>query len=171
VTDSADVAVIGAGILGLTTARALLARDPSRRVVVIDKETAPAHHQTGRNSGVIHSGVYYRPDSGKAAMVRAGRDELVGFLDRHGLAYEMCGKVVVAIDESDRARLDALEMRAAENGVPTERLDRTALREREPHIEGIAALLVPSAGIVDYGLVCRALVEELTAAGAELRLG
>lgn len=169
--DSADVAVIGAGILGLTTARALLARDPARRVVVIEKEDAPAHHQTGRNSGVIHSGIYYRPDSGKAAMVRAGREELVGFLGRHGLTYEMCGKVVVAIDEGELARLDALEVRAAENGVPTERLDRVGLREREPHIEGVAALLVPSAGIVDYGLVCRALVEELTEAGAEIRLG
>lgn len=169
--DSTDVAIVGAGILGLTTARALLARDPSRHVVVIDKESTPAHHQTGRNSGVIHSGIYYKPDSGKAAMVAAGRDDLIRFLDEHGITYDMCGKVVVAVDDHEAARLDALEIRAAENNVATERLDRRGLREREPHIEGVAALLVPSAGIVDYGKVCAALVEELTAAGAEIRLG
>ncbi len=169
--DRADVVIVGAGILGLTTARALLARDPGRRIVVVEKEARPAFHQTGRNSGVIHSGIYYRPDSGKAAMVAAGRDDLMRFLDRHDIAYDMCGKVVVAVSDDERGRLDALEIRAAENNVPTERLDRSGLREREPHIEGVAALLVPSAGIVDYGAVCAALVEELTGAGVDLRLG
>ncbi|GJM38052.1 MAG: hydroxyglutarate oxidase [Acidimicrobiales bacterium] len=170
-TQSADVAIVGAGILGLTTARALLARDPRRRIVVLDKEPTPAHHQTGRNSGVIHSGIYYRPDSGKAAMVAAGRDDLLSFLDEHGITYDMCGKVVVAVTPDEVERLDALEVRAAENNVATERLDRAALREREPHIEGVAALLVSSAGIVDYAAVCDALVAELTAAGVEIRLG
>ncbi|MEZ5166427.1 MAG: L-2-hydroxyglutarate oxidase [Acidimicrobiales bacterium] len=165
------MAIIGAGILGLTTARALLDRRPDRRIVVIEKEPAVARHQTGRNSGVIHSGIYYKPDSGKATMVAAGRRALFEFLDSHGIAYDMCGKVVVAVDEAERTRLDALEQRAAENDVATERLDRHALREREPHIEGVAALLVPSAGIVDYGAVCAALVTDLTAAGAEIRLG
>ncbi|MDW3219836.1 MAG: L-2-hydroxyglutarate oxidase [Acidimicrobiales bacterium] len=168
---SADVAIVGAGILGLTTARALLARDPRRRIVVLDKEDTPAHHQTGRNSGVIHSGIYYRPDSGKAAMVAAGRDDLLAFLEQHGITYDMCGKVVVAVSPDEVGRLDALEVRAAENHVATERLDRAALREREPHIEGVAALLVPSAGIVDYAAVCDALVAELAAAGVEIRLG
>ncbi|MEM7141227.1 MAG: L-2-hydroxyglutarate oxidase [Actinomycetota bacterium] len=167
----ADVVIVGAGILGLTTARTLLRRDPRRRIVVIEKEATPAHHQTGRNSGVIHSGIYYRPDSGKAAMVAAGRSDLMAFLDEHAIAYDMCGKVVVAVSDDEIGRLDALEIRAAENNVGTERLDRTGLREREPHIEGVAALLVPSAGIVDYGTVCQALVTELTAAGVELRLG
>ena len=167
----ADVAVIGAGILGLTTARALLGRGPSRKIVVIDKESTPAHHQTGHNSGVIHSGIYYKPDSGKAAMVASGRDDLMHFLDEHAIPYDMCGKVVVAVNHDELPRLDALEQRAAENSVATTRLDRAGLREREPHIEGVAALLVPSAGIVDYGKVCAALVDDLEAAGVEIRLG
>jgi L-2-hydroxyglutarate oxidase len=166
-----DVAIVGAGILGLTTARALLARDPARRIVVLEKEATPAFHQTGRNSGVIHSGIYYKPDSGKAAMVAAGRHDLMAFLDEHGITYDMCGKVVVAVSDDELPRLDALEVRAAENKVATERLDRVGLREREPHIEGVAALRVPSAGIVDYGEVCVALVGDLTAAGVEIRLG
>ena len=170
-SDNVDIAIVGAGILGLTTARALLARDPGRRIVVVEKEPTPAYHQTGRNSGVIHSGIYYRPDSGKAAMVASGRHALIAFLDEHGITYDMCGKVVVAVSDEERPRLDALEGRAAENNVPTERLDRHGLREREPHIEGVAALRVPSAGIVDYGEVCTALVDELTAAGVDIRLG
>jgi L-2-hydroxyglutarate oxidase len=170
-TKRADVAIVGAGILGLTTARALLARDPQRRIVVIEKEEHPAHHQTGRNSGVIHSGIYYKPDSGKTAMVAAGRSNLMAFLDQHGITYDMCGKVVVAVSGDELPRLDALEVRAAENRVGTERLTRVGLREREPHIEGVAALLVPSAGIVDYGTVCQALVDELTSAGVEIRYG
>lgn len=170
-TERADVAIVGAGILGLTTARALLLRDPGRRIVVLEKEATPAFHQTGRNSGVIHSGIYYKPESGKSAMVAAGRHDLMAFLDEHDISYDMCGKVVVAVSDDERARLDALEMRAAENNVATERLDRVGLREREPHIEGVAALRVPSAGIVDYGAVCTALVAELTAAGVEIRLG
>jgi len=166
-----DVVVVGAGIVGLATARSLLQRDPSRRIIVVDKEATVAHHQTGRNSGVIHSGIYYKPDSGKTAMVAAGRHALLRFLDEQKIAYDMCGKVVVAIDETEIARLDALEVRAAENGVATERLDRVGLREREPHIEGVAALLVPSAGIVDYGEVSKALQAELTVGGVEFRLG
>lgn len=171
VSERVDVVIVGAGILGLTTARALLSRDPTQRIVVVEKESRPAHHQTGRNSGVIHSGIYYKPDSGKSALVKAGRNDLLAFLDEHGITYDMCGKVVVAVDKNELGRLDALEIRAAENNVVTERLDRVGLREREPHIEGVAALRVPSAGIVDYGLVCLALVEELTTAGAEIRLG
>ena len=169
--EQVDVAIVGAGILGLTTARALLARHPAARIVVLEKESTPAFHQTGRNSGVIHSGIYYKPDSGKAAMVAAGRHDLLAFLDEHEIAYDMCGKVVVAVSDDERPRLDALEIRAAENNVATERLDRAGLREREPHIEGVAALRVPSAGIVDYGQVCAALVADLTANGVEIRLG
>lgn len=167
----ADLVIVGAGILGLTTARAVLRRDPNQKIVVIDKEPTPAHHQTGRNSGVIHSGIYYKPESGKSAMVRAGRNDLMAFLDQHDITYDMCGKVVVAVDQNEVDRLDALEIRAAENNVATERLDREGLQAHEPHIEGVAALRVPSAGIVDYSLVCAALVDELTAAGVEIRLG
>ena len=167
----ADVVIVGAGIVGLTTARAIHQRDRARRIVVIDKEPTPAHHQTGRNSGVIHSGIYYKPESGKAAMVAAGRHDLLAFIEQHRITYDMCGKVVVAVDEDELARLAALEARAAANKIATERLDRAGLREREPHIEGVAALLVPSAGIVDYAHVCTALVAELEAAGVDIRLG
>lgn len=167
----ADVVVVGAGIVGLTTARALLRADSGRRVVLVDKEAHAAHHQTGRNSGVIHSGIYYPPRSGKAAMCAAGRTELLDFLTEHDIAHDLCGKVVVAVDSAEVPRLDALERRAADNGVATQRLDRSGLREREPHIEGVAALVVPSAGIVDYGAVCGALLDELGRAGAEIRLG
>ncbi len=170
-TDLSDVVVIGAGIVGLTTARALLDREPSRQITIIDKEQGVAQHQTGRNSGVIHSGIYYKPDSGKTAMVSAGRGTLLDFLEQSGIPYDMCGKVVVAVDADEVPRLDALELRAAANKVTTERLDRAGLREREPHIEGVAALLVPSAGIVDYGKVCEALVAELTERGVHLQLG
>lgn len=163
--------MIGAGIVGLTTARAVLARHPRHRVLVVDKEQGAAHHQTGRNSGVIHSGIYYRPESGKAAMCGEGRGELISFLDRHAIPYEICGKVVVAVDAAEIARLDALEARAEANGVPTERLDRVGLREHEPHIEGVAALRVPSAGIVDFARVARALADELGDAGVEFRFG
>ncbi len=170
-TSRADLVIVGAGIIGLTTARAVHRRDPAQRIIVIDKEQSPAHHQTGRNSGVIHSGIYYKPDSEKAAMVAAGRRDLLAFIEEHGITYDMCGKVVVAVNDGERARLDALEVRAADNGVETERLDRAGLREREPHIEGVEALRVPSAGIVDYAHVCTALVSELEAAGVDIRLG
>jgi (S)-2-hydroxyglutarate dehydrogenase len=166
----ADVVVIGAGIVGLASARALLERH-DRHVVVLDKEPGPAHHQTGRNSGVIHSGLYYRPDSGKRSMVLAGRRELLTFATDHAIPHELCGKVVVALDGAELERLDALEVRAGENGVPVQRLDRAGLVEREPHVAGVAALLVPSSGIIDYAEVCRALAAEIVDRGAEVRYG
>ncbi len=98
-SEQVDIAIVGAGILGLTTARALLRRDATRRIVVLEKEATPAFHQTGRNSGVIHSGIYYKPDSGKAAMVAAGRNDLLSFLDEHDISYDMCGKIVVAVTD------------------------------------------------------------------------
>ncbi|MFQ5556301.1 MAG: L-2-hydroxyglutarate oxidase [Acidimicrobiales bacterium] len=167
----ADVLVIGAGIVGLSTARALLRRDPARRVMVVDKELTVAAHQSGHNSGVIHSGVYYRPDSDKLAMVRSARSELLHFARDHGITVEICGKVVVALDVDEVPRLDVLEHRAAANRLTTRRLDRVGLSEREPHIAGVAALLVPDAGIIDFRAVASALHDELIDAGAEVRLG
>ena len=169
--DRADIVVVGAGIVGLTSARALLERHPTRRIVVVDKETRPAHHQTGRNSGVIHSGLYYRPDSDKSRLCADGRGLLLDFVRRHDIPHDLCGKVVVAVSDDEVPRLDALEQRGAENGVPVTRLDAPGLREREPHIAGVAALHVPSAGIVDYGAVCEALVGELADGGVDIRLG
>lgn len=167
----ADVIIVGAGIVGLATARALKARQPRRRVLVLDKEMSAGFHQTGHNSGVIHSGIYYRPDSEKTALVAAGRAQLFDFVDSHGIAHELCGKVVVAIDTSEVQRLDELEARAAANRIPTRRLDAGELREREPNIAGVAALEVPSAGIVDFGAVCDALASDLRASDVEIRLG
>ncbi len=166
-----DVVVIGAGIIGLASAHAILARHPGLGVMIIDKETTPAHHQSGHNSGVIHSGIYYRPDSHKAKMVAEGRRMMFDLLERHDIPHDMCGKVVVAVDESEIPRLDALETRAAGNHIATERLDRDGLHEIEPHMAGIAALRVPSAGITDYTRVCTALMAEMTEQGASLRLG
>lgn len=169
--DSVDVVVIGAGIVGLATAHALLADDPTKKIMVIDKESEIAHHQTGRNSGVIHSGIYYRPESDKSTMVAEGRRLLLDLIDRHDIPHEMCGKVIVAIDDTEIPRLEALETRAIENRIPAERIDGPTLREIEPHIAGVAALRVPSAGIVDYTSVCRALIADMGDSGAEVRLG
>lgn len=166
-----DVAIVGAGIVGLATAHQILAARPGTSVLLLEKEARPAAHQTGHNSGVIHSGLYYTPGSHKAQMVASGRRELEEFCDANGVPHETCGKVVVALDATEVARLDALESRAATNGVAVQRLDRAALREREPHIEGVAALLVPSAGIVDFKAVCDALVRSNTERGAVLRTG
>ncbi len=171
IESSADVVVVGAGIVGLATAHAMVAQDPSAKVVVIDKEAEAAHHQTGRNSGVIHSGIYYRPGSDKSTMVAEGRRLLLDLIDRHSIPHDMCGKVVVAIDDSELPRLDALQTRAAENRIFAERIGGDALREIEPHIAGVAALRVPGAGIVDYSSVCAALIEEITKSGADIRLG
>ena len=167
----ADVVVVGAGIVGLATARALVARDPSRSVLVLEKEPAVARHQTGRNSGVIHSGIYYRPGSNKAELVARGRTLLVDFCNEHAIPYEFCGKVVVATDDDELPRLRRLEGLAQEHGIPTTRLDRAGLRAIEPHAEGLAALHVPAAGIVDYGTVCDRLAVEIAERGGEVRTG
>ena len=160
-----DVVVIGTGIVGLASAHAIASGHPDLAVAMVEKEPVPAFHQTGRNSGVIHSGIYYRPGSHKSKMVADGRRLLLDLLDRHEIAHDMCGKLVVAIDHNELPRLDALETRAAENSIPTTRLDGDGLREIEPHIAGVAALRVPSAGITDYTAVCRALMSEMAEMG------
>ena len=167
----ADVVVIGGGILGLAVAAAVLDGAPGRSVIVLEKEPVIAAHQTGRNSGVIHSGIYYRPGSLKARTVAAGRELLVRFCDEHGVAYERCGKVVVATDDAEHERLLRLQANAAANGIDVELLGPGGLRDVEPHATGVAALRVPSTGIVDFVAVCHALAGTLPAAGGELRLG
>lgn len=160
-----DVVVIGTGIVGLASAHAIATRHPELSVTVVDKEAAPAFHQTGRNSGVIHSGIYYRPGSHKSKMVADGRHLLLDLIERHDIPHDMCGKLVVAIDPGEVDRLDALQQRAADNSIPTTRLDGSGLRELEPHIAGVGALQVPSAGITDYPAVCRALISEMSELG------
>lgn len=162
------VVIIGGGIVGLATAYQLTKARPQSVVTVLEKENELAAHQTGRNSGVIHSGIYYKPGSAKASTCRRGREALMSFCREQGVAYELCGKVIVAVDDSELPGLWALARRAEENGIEIEILDREGLRRREPHIEGRQALYIKDAGIVDYRLVSQKLAE---AAGVDLRLG
>jgi 2-hydroxyglutarate dehydrogenase len=167
-----DVAVVGAGILGLATARELLRRNPDASVVVLEREDRIAAHQTGHNSGVIHAGIYYTPGSLKAQLCVAGARELYEFCDEHGVRYERCGKLIVAVDSSELPRLDELERRARANEVPgLRRLSAAELREIEPEVAGVAGLHSPNTGIVDFGEVARAYASDVVARGAEIRTG
>ncbi|MEM9608731.1 MAG: L-2-hydroxyglutarate oxidase [Actinomycetota bacterium] len=165
------VVVIGGGIVGLSTAHRLTERWPEATVTVLEKEPELALHQTGRNSGVIHSGLYYVPGSLKARTCRQGRAELIEFCERHDVDFELCGKVVVATSEDEITRLDELERRGGENGVSCERIGADRLREIEPHAAGIAALHVHDTGIVDYVGMCAKLAELVGEAGGEVRTG
>ena len=157
-----QIAVVGAGIVGLAVARELALRDPARRVVVLEREERVAAHQTGRNSGVAHAGIYYAPGSLKARLCVAGVRELAGYCEARGLAYERCGKLIVALDRGELPALDELARRGAANGVPgLRRLDAAGLREIEPHAAGIAALHSPETAIVDFAAVARALADDL----------
>ena len=167
-----DVAVIGAGILGLATARELLARRPGSRVVVLDKEPVVAAHQTGHNSGVLHAGLYYEPGSLKARLCREGKAALESYCAERDIPVERCGKLVVAVDDSEADRFDALRARAAANGVPDlEVLGPSGLRGHEPAAVGVQALWSPGTGIVDFRRVASALAADVVAAGGEVRLG
>ena len=166
-----DVVVVGGGIVGLATARALVQQRPGLNVVLLEKEQRLAVHQTGRNSGVVHSGIYYTPGSLKARYAKEGLEFLQRYCPERGIAYEQCGKVIVATDAGQVTGLDAVERRAADNGIPVERLNQAALAGREPHAAGVAALLVRSTGIVDYVGVCAAYRADAEAGGAEVVTG
>jgi L-2-hydroxyglutarate oxidase len=166
-----DLAVVGGGIIGLTTARELRRRFPSAAVVVLEKEDRIAAHQTGHNSGVIHSGIYYRPGSLKARLCRAGSESMVAFCREQGVPVEVCGKLIVATEPSELPRLEALLERGLANGLQVRRMGPAEAREREPHVRALAAIDVPSTGIVDFRQVCDALRKLLEADGVELRLG
>ncbi len=167
-----DLAVVGAGIVGLASARELLNRRPGLRMVVIDKEPRIGAHQTGHNSGVIHSGIYYTPGSLKARLCVAGAREMYAYCDSHGIPTERCGKVIVATDESELGRLSALFERGRANGVEgLEMIGPERLREIEPQCAGIRALWSPCTGIVDFSLVARNYALEIQDAGSELQTG
>lgn len=166
-----DYVVIGGGIVGLSVAWTLLERDPSTRIVVVEKEDAWARHQTGRNSGVIHSGIYYKPGSLKATLCREGNRRLLTFCQTHGIPYEVCGKLIVATQASEVLQLEKLHERGIENGLEVRRLSSEEVRELEPHVCGIAGLHVPSTGIVDYAEMCRKLAKLIEGQGGDLRLG
>lgn len=174
-----DVTIVGGGIVGLATAYALVrarqtrlkSRGSDPAITVIEKESTWATHQTGRNSGVIHSGLYYQPDSEKARLARAGGEAMYKFCEEHELPVQRCGKVVVATNEDELPRLKELARRGEANGVSLRELRPTQLRKREPHVRGVQALLVPDTGIVDFGAVARHLATLLKESGVELRTG
>jgi L-2-hydroxyglutarate oxidase len=167
--ERADVVVVGAGILGLATAVELARRLPDRRVVVLEKEPAIALHQTGRNSCVVHSGVYYPPGSLKARLCSAGRLQLKAYCEEKAIPYDECGKLIVAADAGEVPALDELQRRAEANGVPRlRRLAAEEIRELEPHCVGVAGLHVPTTAIVDFGLIAAALADDLRALGGEV---
>ena len=152
-----DFTIIGGGILGLATALKITAVHPRLRLLLLEKEAELARHQTGNNSGVIHSGLYYRPGSLKARSCVAGRKELIDFCDENSVPYEICGKVVVAISQEELPRLDELHRRGEANGLSgLEMIGTERLKEIEPHATGIKGLYVPETGIIDYKKVAAA---------------
>ncbi|MEX2502006.1 MAG: L-2-hydroxyglutarate oxidase, partial [Trueperaceae bacterium] len=168
----ADLVVIGAGIVGLASARALHQRHPHARIVVLDKEPAVAHHQTGRNSGVVHAGIYYAPGSDKARLCRQGVDLLRAFCLERGVPFVACGKVIVATEEEELPRLHGLLERGRANGVPDLRLlDADELRSVEPHAAGLQAIHSPTTAIVDFRAASEAIARELRDDGVQLLLG
>ncbi|MEB3367781.1 L-2-hydroxyglutarate oxidase [Saccharopolyspora mangrovi] len=164
-----DVTIIGGGIIGLATAHALSEQRPDRRITVLDKERHWGAHQTGHNSGVIHSGLYYPPGSAKARFARAGGEAMYRFCTDHGIPVRRTGKVVVATSNDQLPRLAELHRRGTANGVQVSELDLIGLREREPNVRGVRALLVPDAGITDFAAVSEKLAELLAERGVELR--
>jgi L-2-hydroxyglutarate oxidase LhgO len=166
------VVIVGGGILGLATARLVTSTIEGAEVVVLEKEDALARHQTGRNSGVVHAGLYYQPGSLKARLCRRGLGLLREFCAEQGLPYDACGKVVIATEQRELEPLERLSERAHENGVPGLRwLDEAALREVEPHAYGLAGLHSPETAIVDFTAVAQAIAEQVRGAGGEIRTG
>ena len=167
---SFDIAIIGAGVVGLATAMDLATRRPDLRLVVLEKESTVAAHQTGHNSGVIHAGLYYKPGSLKAQMAVEGARRMVEFCEEHDLPYELCGKVVVATSEEELPRLEELHRRGVANGVPgLTRITAEQIIEHEPHATGIAGLWSPNTGIVDYIAVSQKYAEIVQEHGGEIR--
>jgi L-2-hydroxyglutarate oxidase LhgO len=167
---SPRIAIVGGGIVGLAAAYRLLQRFPNARATVLEKESAVGQHQSGHNSGVLHCGLYYKPGSRRARLAVCGIRQMVEFCQRHSIRHEVCGKVVVAVSQEEKPRLEALLERGRENGLCGLRLlNAGELREIEPHTAGVAAIHVPQEGIADYPGVCDALVDEIRSRGAEVR--
>ncbi|MEX2286525.1 MAG: L-2-hydroxyglutarate oxidase [Planctomycetaceae bacterium] len=164
-----DIAIIGGGIIGLATGYRITERFPGKKIVLFEKEAELAHHQSGRNSGVLHSGMYYKPGSLKAANCRAGKQAMEAFCRREGIAFEICGKVIVAVDASELERLNRIFERGTANGVKCEIIGRDRLVQLEPHTAGIRAIHVPEAGIVDYKGVSERLRAIICERGGEIR--
>lgn len=169
--EECEVVVVGAGIVGLSTAYAITRISPGTRVVVLEKESGPARHQTGHNSGVVHSGIYYRPGSLKARYAVRGAAEMVAFCAAHGIPHRVTGKLIVATEQAELPRLQALARRGRENGIPVRELDPAAIAEYEPQVRGIAAVHVGTTGVCDFGAVAAACARLARQAGAEIRYG
>ena len=171
-TESFDATIVGGGIVGLATALRLQQRRPALTIAILEKEPELATHQTGHNSGVLHAGLYYQPGSRKARLCREGKTEMEAFAEAHDIPVDHCGKLVVVVDPSELARLDALRDRAVANGVPgLEVVDRERIRELEPHAAGIRGLWSPRTGVIDFRRVALSMADELRAGGAEIRTG
>ena len=163
-----DFAIVGGGIVGLSTAMSLSQKYPDKKIVLLEKEASWAAHQTGNNSGVIHSGIYYKPGSYKAKFCREGNNALVEFCQQHEIAHEICGKVIVATEAEEIPRLENIYKRGVANGLDVTMLNREEAREIEPHVDTLQAIYVKSTGIVDYKQVAEKYAELATKQGAEL---
>jgi len=166
-----DYVVVGGGIIGLSVALALVKRNRFARIAVLEKEPEWARHQTGRNSGVIHSGIYYRPGSLKAQLCQEGNSALLEFCREHEIPHELCGKLIVATCDAEKPLLESLHQRGVENGLNPVQLNAAEAREIEPNVACMAALHVRSTGIVDYGAVCKKIAELLSESDVRLSLG
>ncbi|MDR5900146.1 L-2-hydroxyglutarate oxidase [Halomonas vilamensis] len=164
-----DYIIIGGGILGLSTAMQLIRSYPDKKMLLIEKEDGPARHQTGHNSGVIHAGVYYTPGSLKARFCLEGNIATKAFCDKHDIAYDECGKLLVATNDLEMQRMQALWERTEANGLERYWLTAEEMHEREPNITGVGGIFVPSSGIVDYAQVAAAMGREFEDAGGEIR--
>lgn len=165
-----DFAIVGGGIVGLSTGMSLGQRYPNARIVVFEKESRWAFHQTGNNSGVIHSGIYYKPGSFKAKFCREGSRSMVQFCQKHGIDYEVCGKVIVATKTNELLQLENLYKRGLENGLSVTKISAEEVKEIEPHVRCLAGIQVPTTGIVDYKQVGQKYAELIESQGGELRL-
>ena len=166
-----DFCVVGGGIVGLASALALLKRRPGASLLLLEKEDALGLHQSGHNSGVIHCGIYYAPGSLKADLCKRGAEATKTFARENGIPFEVCGKHIVATNEVELRRLDALLERAGQNGIEAERIDGRELARREPNISGLGAIYTPTTGIIDYRKVCAAMAARIVEAGGEIATG
>src|SRR2546421_4831790 len=166
-----DCTIVGGGIVGLATAMILGRRQPGLRILLLEKEPDFALHQTGRNSGVIHSGIYYKPGSFKAKFAREGNRTMVEFCQEHGIEHDICGKVIVATEQAELPLLEKLFNRGVENGLEVARLSAEQVKEIEPHVACLAGIKVPSTGIVNYRAVSLKYAELIKAQGGQIHLG
>ena len=165
-----DFTIIGGGIVGLSTARTLSQNYPRAKIAVLEKESQWAFHQTGHNSGVIHSGIYYKPGGFKARFCRAGNHSMVQFCQQHNIDYDVCGKIIVAVEESELPLLENLYHRGLENGLKVRKINPAEVKEIEPHVRCLAALHVPSTGIVNYQQVSQKFADLIRLHGGDLFL-